>query len=220
MPPTGTSQSRCRRRTGGTGSRRSVVSDSSSSAGERADQRVGGRSRRAPGRLDTAAVIACPIGSSIIDAPRRVVADQLVAPGFACGSGSVIVGHSAAVRRPAAAVEVANRDIAPMPGLDAAGRCGRRSAGRACTTSSGGAPAAPQGEVVDDPRRQQADQVRVARQPRVDAVERLRRDRGTADVIQPFQHQHPLAGAGQVGGGDQAVVPAADDDGVVAAQFR
>ncbi len=69
-------------------------------------------------------------------------------------------------------------------------------------------------EVVDDAPRQQADQIRVARQPRVDSVEGMRGHRRAADVVEPLEHLHPAAGAGQVGGGDQAVVPAADDDDV------
>ena len=95
-----------------------------------------------------------------------------------------------------------------------AGRCGPRSTDRACTTNSGGAPAAPGTQLVDDAPRQQADQIRVARQPSVDSVEGVRGHRGAADVVQPLEHLHPASGTGQVGGGDQAVVPAADDDDV------
>ena len=40
--------------------------------------------------------------------------------------------------------------------------------------------------------------------------------RGAADQVPPLEHDHPLAGTRQVGRGDEAVVPAADDDGVVA----
>ncbi len=62
--------------------------------------------------------------------------------------------------------------------------------------------------------RQQAHQIRVPRQPGVDAVEDLRRHRGAADVRQPLQQPHPQARPGQVCGGDQTVVPAAHDDHV------
>ena len=42
----------------------------------------------------------------------------------------------------------------------------------------------------------------------------MRGNRGTADVRESFQQLHPQPGAGQVGGGDQTVVPAAHDDRV------
>ena len=70
-------------------------------------------------------------------------------------------------------------------------------------------------QVVKDARRQQADQIRVARQTDVDTLEGLRRYRGPADVRQPLEQPHPKARARQVGGRDQAVVTAADDDDVV-----
>ena len=42
----------------------------------------------------------------------------------------------------------------------------------------------------------------------------MRGHRCTPDVVQPLEHLHPASGSGQVGGGYQAVVPAADDDDV------
>jgi allophanate hydrolase subunit 2 len=39
-------------------------------------------------------------------------------------------------------------------------------------------------------------------------------------MIESLKHQYSLAGARQVPGGDQPVVPAADDDGVVGGQLR
>ena len=77
-------------------------------------------------------------------------------------------------------------------------------------------------EVVEDGRRQQAHQIGVPGQPGRHTVEHLRRHRGAADVRQPLQQLHPLPGAGQVCRGDQAVVPAADDDrvDVTRSQFR
>ncbi len=38
------------------------------------------------------------------------------------------------------------------------------------------------------------------------------RDRGAADLVGSFEHRDLAAGAGEVGGADQAVVAAADDD--------
>jgi hypothetical protein len=70
-------------------------------------------------------------------------------------------------------------------------------------------------ELLHDLRRQQADQVRVARQPGLDPGERLLAHRRAADVVEPLEHQRAQAGAGQVGGRDQPVVPAADDHRVV-----
>ena len=69
-------------------------------------------------------------------------------------------------------------------------------------------------QVLDDARRQQADQVRIPRHPDLDTVEGLCRHRGPTDVAQPLQHPHPQARAGQVAGRDQAVVAAANDDDV------
>ena len=71
-------------------------------------------------------------------------------------------------------------------------------------------------QIVEDALRQQADQVRIARQPGVDTVERVGRDRGAADVVQTFEQPNPSARPGQVGGGDQPVVAAAHDDDVEA----
>ena len=45
-----------------------------------------------------------------------------------------------------------------------------------------------------------------------EAREQLLGDAGSADEAAPFQHQHVSAGAGQVEGGHQAVVPAAHHD--------
>ncbi len=72
-----------------------------------------------------------------------------------------------------------------------------------------------QAEVPDDLLRQQADQVRVAGEPGVDAGERSRGHGGAPRYKRQLQHQHGPAGPRQVGGGDQAVVASADDDGVV-----
>ena len=72
----------------------------------------------------------------------------------------------------------------------------------------------PHAEVVDDALRQQAHQIRVAGKPGVDALERVRRHRRTADVVEPLQYAHPASGPGQIRGGHQSVVPAADDDDV------
>lgn len=70
-------------------------------------------------------------------------------------------------------------------------------------------------QVPHDLPGQQADQVGVPRQPGVDPGEGPGGHGGSAGVVQPFQHQHGTPGAGQVGGGDQAVVAAADDHRVV-----
>jgi hypothetical protein len=48
----------------------------------------------------------------------------------------------------------------------------------------------------------------------------VRGHRGTSDVVQPLEHLNPAPGAGQIGGGHQPVVPAADDDDVALAQLR
>ena len=77
-----------------------------------------------------------------------------------------------------------------------------------------------QAELVDDRLRQQAHEVRVARQARVDAGPRALGDRRAADVVAALEHEHRAPRARQVGGGDEAVVAAADDDGVVSRVAR
>ena len=42
----------------------------------------------------------------------------------------------------------------------------------------------------------------------------MRGYRGASDVVEPLEHLHPASGTGQVGGGDQAVVPAADNNDI------
>ncbi len=70
-------------------------------------------------------------------------------------------------------------------------------------------------EVVDDALRQQAHEVRVPGEARVDAVERLRRHGCAAEVVVALEEQHAEARAGEVGGRREAVVSAADDHDVV-----
>ncbi len=72
-----------------------------------------------------------------------------------------------------------------------------------------------QAQVADDLRREEGDEVRVARQPGVDAREGAGGDRGPAGAAEAFQDQDRAARPGQVRGGHQAVVPAAHDHGVV-----
>jgi hypothetical protein len=49
----------------------------------------------------------------------------------------------------------------------------------------------------------------------------VRRHRCSADMVEALEHPNATPGAGEVGGGYQAVVPAADNDGVVGlAQLR
>jgi hypothetical protein len=42
----------------------------------------------------------------------------------------------------------------------------------------------------------------------------MRGYRGASDVVEPLEHLRPASGPGQVRGGDQAVVPAADNDDI------
>ena len=69
-------------------------------------------------------------------------------------------------------------------------------------------------EVAHQRGRQPGDDVRQARHGEVGA-ERLLADGGAADDVPALEHEGPQALAGEVGRGDQAVVPAADDDDVV-----
>ena len=71
-----------------------------------------------------------------------------------------------------------------------------------------------------DRPREQADEVRVARQPRVDAGPRALGHGRAADVVAALEHEHRAPRAGQVRGRDQAVVAAADDHRVVSAVLR
>ena len=68
-------------------------------------------------------------------------------------------------------------------------------------------------EIANDFRAQQGDHVGADRE--LEAGKNFFGDRGAAEHVTAFQHQHFLAGARQVGGIDQAVVAAADDDHVV-----
>ena len=74
-----------------------------------------------------------------------------------------------------------------------------------------------QPELAHELAGQEADQVRVARQPGVDAGERRLRHRGAAHLVAPLEHEDGAPGPRQVGRGDEPVVAAADDDDVVTA---
>src|SRR5262249_45940931 len=63
--------------------------------------------------------------------------------------------------------------------------------------------------------REQRDEVGVAGQSRVHALPRALGDRRAADVVAALEHEHRAALAGEISGGDQTVVAAADDHGVV-----
>jgi hypothetical protein len=85
----------------------------------------------------------------------------------------------------------------------------------------------PGAEVVGDVPGEQADEIGVPRQPGVHAIERMCRDCGAADVVEPFEHRNPQARLREIPSRDQAVVTSANDDGVVGvlaghglAQFR
>ena len=73
-------------------------------------------------------------------------------------------------------------------------------------------------ELADDLGPQQADDVRGHRE----AVARhdLLGDGSAAQHVSSLQHEHAPAGPGEVGGADQAVVAAADHDGVVRGSHR
>ncbi len=68
-------------------------------------------------------------------------------------------------------------------------------------------------EVADDFRPQQRDHVRAHRE--LEAREDLFRNRGAAEDVTTLQHQDLFPCSRQICGVDQAVVPAADDDGIV-----
>ena len=74
----------------------------------------------------------------------------------------------------------------------------------------------PQPELGHDAVGQQADQVRVAGQPGVDAGEHPAADGGAAHVAGPFEDAHRQAGPAEVGRGHEGVVPPAHDHHVVA----
>ncbi len=83
----------------------------------------------------------------------------------------------------------------------------------------GGVAAAPQPdaepEVVDDAAGEQAHEVGVARQSCGDARPRLLRHRGTPEMVEPLEHDDRPPGPRQVRRGDEGVVAAADDGGVI-----
>ena len=73
----------------------------------------------------------------------------------------------------------------------------------------------PEPEVLDQRIGHQADEVGEARQPGVEVVERPHAHRRAADVVEPFEHHDVESGPGQIGRGDEGVVPAPDDHDVV-----
>src|SRR6266550_8809978 len=73
-------------------------------------------------------------------------------------------------------------------------------------------------EIANDLGSEQRDDVGEHRE--LEAREDLFGDGGAADSRPALEHQHRLLGAREVGGRDEAVVPAADDDRVVALHAR
>ena len=73
-------------------------------------------------------------------------------------------------------------------------------------------------ELADDLGPQQRDDVRADRE--LEAREDLFGDRRAADHVPPLEHQHLAPGPRQVGGVDEPVVAAADDDDVVGRHGR
>ncbi len=68
-------------------------------------------------------------------------------------------------------------------------------------------------EVADDLRPKQAHDVREDREP--EAREDLLGHGRATEHVAPFEDERPQPGPGEVGGADEAVVPATDHDGVV-----
>ena len=139
--------------------------------------------------------------------PRGVVAHVAACMRRGCAAAGSSVGHSSDVTMAAAAVELREarprRPAAPTaPKVDSAARpagpvrpLGRPD--RACRTNSGAAHQPhPRTQLVDDAPRQQADQIRVARQPSVDAVEGVRRHRRPADVVRGARAPAPAVPRG------------------------
>ncbi len=79
--------------------------------------------------------------------------------------------------------------------------------------SSDGEAVVGQAQVADDLRAEQA--VDVGGRGDLEAGEGFLGDAGAADDVAAFQHEHFPLGPGQIAGGHQAVVAAADDDRVV-----
>ena len=82
-------------------------------------------------------------------------------------------------------------------------------------------------EVGDDLRREQADQICVARKARIHPLEDSRRHGGAAEDVSALEHEHRAPGPREIRGGGQSIVAAADDDDVEiarqlghAAQYR
>ena len=69
-------------------------------------------------------------------------------------------------------------------------------------------------ELVDDPRMEEADEVRARADDEPLVLEGVLERAGAADSIACLEHQHRTSGSREVGGGGQAVVPGADHDGV------
>ncbi len=79
-------------------------------------------------------------------------------------------------------------------------------------------PAAPELELIDHEVVEQADDVGAGTDDEALVSERALERRGAAQPLPALEHQHALAGTGQVGRGRQAVVPATHDDDVPVAR--
>ena len=192
--------------------------------GERADQRIGGH--------HTADQIAADgFGDRVPDRPADHGLPRLLCTGITAGEDMlerVVAGLQRCRHRrpqprgddPGATVELGERlGIAGRtdgverrfrPDQQAGLSAGRRI--RCVRRIPASRQPHPHTEIVDDAPRQEAHQIRVAGQPSVDAVEGVRRHRRAANVVESLQHPHPTPGTGQIGGGNQSVVPAADND--------
>ena len=74
--------------------------------------------------------------------------------------------------------------------------------------------ALPELELLDDELVEQADDVGAGADDEVGVVERALERAGAAEPLAALEHEDALAGLGEVGGGGEAVVAAADDDRV------
>ena len=189
IPPTGTSQSPVPRRSRGRGSSGSGAGPRSPADGEGADQRVGEHHPRDEVVAEAAATASRRSAARTAppSAPRRRRGAQLLAR----ISGSVSVGNTASgdaarhrVKRRQAAWSAADardggeRRSSPRGRLRRPSRPRRSRAPRVGRVGGDGAPREPQRqpELIDDQLGQQADEIRVAREPRRRRPERSRGD--------------------------------------------
>ena len=185
--------------------------------GERADQRVG--EDDPPHRVVGEALLEQLADRTLDERPPGLVADEAAELADAAQRLGERREHALGERR------CLRREVVPRPGVGTEAPRARRDEDAAVADRRVRADLAPaqrdvEAELVDDLRRQQADQVRVLRQLGIVGGEDTGGTRRAPDDRGALEHEHRPPGIGQVRRAGEPVVPAPDDDRVVAVTRR